>query len=158
VPEDDRPTSAADQPGVGLLADWLRLQQRLQSESFDVDPPNLEGESRTTYLLWNAYALIDEVGEAMDNVGWKPWASSDHFNREMFVKELVDALHFLGNMLLTAGVTGDELWRLYREKVKVNAERQRVGYTGLEKCPACGNALDDSDCTTDACTSGGDVC
>jgi hypothetical protein len=124
--------------------------------SFDVDPGQLEGDDRANYVMWNVLAATDELHEALANVGWKPWATDRSIDREMLARELVDVLHFVGNLLLVSGVDPEELWSMYANKVRVNAERQRSGYTGKEKCSVCGNALDDSGCTGNWCSRGGD--
>jgi hypothetical protein len=115
------------------INDMLAAQRQLQQDSFKLDPPLLEGEARADFILWNAYALIDEIGEATDEVKWKPWLTSgrgEWVDRDLFVGELVDAFHFLMNLLLTAGVDGDEFTARYMAKREVNAKRQADGYTG----------------------------
>jgi hypothetical protein len=124
---------------------WLKLQLELQCTSF-VDPRTLTAEERATFLTWNAFAAEDEIHEAMQEVGWKPWATSRHMNTAEFLGEIVDALHFLGNMILTASINQHEdpkvlaqmLWSGYQAKVQVNMERQQNEYDGVStKCPIC---------------------
>lgn len=89
-------------------------------------------------------AITDEFHEALDEVGWKPWASSRHFNEEAVKGELVDAFHFFINMCMLAGVTADDLIEGYVKKSGKNIARQEAGYDGVAtKCPACHRALDD---------------
>ena len=129
---------------------WLRLQLQLQINAYDQDPRALEGEARTGFLLWNSFAATDEIHEAMQEVGWKPWASSRHVNEDLMLGELVDALHFVGNMVLAAAGQSKEspeqlaskLWRMYQAKVQVNLQRQVDGYDGIkDKCPICKREL-----------------
>lgn len=40
----------------------------------------------------------------------------------------MDVLHFIANALVAIGVTDDELEEAYREKQRINRERQATGY------------------------------
>ena len=126
---------------------WLIAQRELQVEGFGINPAKLTPDEKIRFVWWNAWSVEDELHEAMREVGWKPWATSRHFNREAFVKEIVDVLHFVGNMLLAAGVLGvedlaAEVWDEYQKKAAVNLERQRVGYDGVSnKCAQCGREM-----------------
>jgi dUTPase len=133
--------------GDNPFSEWLELQLELQRDAF-IDPRTLwdQEEERSRFLLWNAFAACDEVHEAMQEVGWKPWASSRHLNNESFLEELVDALHFLANMVLAAAINEHEdpkvlakiLWLKYQAKVEKNIQRQLEGYDGVQgKCPVC---------------------
>lgn len=122
----------------------LSLQQQLQVNTYGVDPFAMLGDEKIEFMRWNAFALLDELHEAMNEVGWKPWATSRHIHVEAFAAELVDLLHFFGNLCLAAGVTSDMLAEGYVNKRRKNAERQEQGYDGLkEKCPRCRRSYDD---------------
>lgn len=128
---------------------WIALQLELQRTMFK-DPRDIEDpDERASFLIWNAFAATDELHEAMQEVGWKPWATSRHLNSEEFLDELVDALHFIANMVLVASINKFEepetlgilLWEKYKQKVKINMERQIAGYDGITgKCPICKRA------------------
>lgn len=97
-------------------------------------------------------AITDELHEALAEMGWKPWASSRHFNEQAVKGELVDAFHFFINMCMLAGVSADDLIEGYVNKSGKNIARQEAGYDGVStKCPACHRALDDDavKCTKD---------
>lgn len=112
------------------MQELLVSQLALQVGSYDVDPTSLSADERKTYVLWNAFALCDEVHEALREVAWKPWSTGEKFNRDQFVDELIDVLFFWLNLMLVANVTGDEIVQAYKDKRAVNAARQRDGYTG----------------------------
>lgn len=134
----------------------LDRQLRLQTESFGHDPRSLTGDVRAQYVRDMTLALIDELSEALNETGWKPWASSRHLHRDAYVAELVDALHFLANLFLVAGVTEHEITALYLAKAEKNRQRQKDGYDGVSsKCQECGRALDDAavTCTSDRCAA-----
>lgn len=111
----------------------------LQRQSYDVDPRELTGEERVEFVRWNVLAAMRELGEALNQVnGWKPWQTERDEagklkDRDEFVEELVDVLHFLGNLLLVASVSDDELDEIWKRKQFVNAKRQELGYEGVGK-------------------------
>jgi hypothetical protein len=130
------------------------MQRKLQIQGFGKDPALLEGDERATFMTWNSFALVCELVESMDETGWKPWATSRHMNREAFIAEMVDLLHFVGNLILCAAPVYDsgyvdvprlagEVWRAYEAKHEVNLKRQEDGYDGVSgKCQLCHRELD----------------
>lgn len=130
---------------MASLEDIFQRQLELQRSSFGIDPLSMSDDDRDEFLRWNALAIEDEIHEALAEVNWKPWASASGFkDRDAFVKELVDALHFFVNMCLAAGATADEIVARYFAKADVNAKRQTEGYDGIStKCPECGRASDE---------------
>lgn len=122
----------------------VREQLRLQIESYGSDPRKLNDEERAQFISWNVLALTDELHEALAEVGWKPWATSRHLNRDAFKSELADAFHFFMNLMLAGDISADEMLDEYRRKRQKNAQRQIDGYDGIStKCPKCKRALDD---------------
>jgi hypothetical protein len=118
--------------------EWLMRTWVLQREAFGVDPYVLKGKEREEYVRWNVLAAEDELHEALGEISWKPWASKEFFNRDQFVGELVDVLHFVANLLVVSQVTGDELTARYSGKQQKNRDRQSEGYDGVSgKCPGC---------------------
>lgn len=117
-----------------LFGSWLHQTRELQKSAYDTDPPLLRGEEWRAYMRWNTLAAQVELGEAIQEVPWKPWAVDLEPTQEellKFAKEQVDVLHFIGNMLCAAGVTDDVLSNLYLEKMRINEARQATGtYTG----------------------------
>jgi dUTPase len=112
---------------------WLRQTHRLQTASFGYDFP-MVGEELATYFTWNIAAIVAELGELMIECrGWKPWITPENrgvHDREAMIKETVDILHFVGNILVGIGCTDNELNRAYAAKQALNAKRQVDGYTG----------------------------
>lgn len=115
-------------------------------------------------MIWNGWALEDELHEAFQEVMWKPWLTVDRggiIDREAFIAEIVDVMHFLGNLLLCVAPVNrevwaddlvaeavntdklaSELWAAYQSKVEKNLQRQREGYDGKsDKCPDCQREL-----------------
>lgn len=128
-----------------MLRQLFQLQGDLQREAYGRHPADiLSDEERSEFIKDMVLATTDELHEALKEVGWKPWATSRHLNREAFQHELVDALHFFINLCLASGLTADALFEGYLEKRQRNIERQQAGYDGLQgKCPRCKRAFDD---------------
>lgn len=84
--------------------------------------------------------MLDEVN------GWKPWQTKrkdlGFKDRNEFTGEGVDVLHFVANLLLTAGVDDEELQHLFHQKQLRNLRRQEVGYAGVGKEDGIGRAPD----------------
>lgn len=132
----------------------LNAQKNLQKNSYGIDVTELSPEQRAQYVRDMSLALTDELHEALNETGWKPWATSRHFNRDAFVGEMIDVLHFWCNLVLVAGVTEEEIANAYFAKANKNAKRQSDGYNGVDgKCKSCGRAFDDSAvlCTPEKC-------
>lgn len=138
---------ATDKPTVwnDALCQMMDRQNALQRDSFGHDFTTMTEEERVLFARDQILALLDEMHEALAEIGWKPWATSRHMNRDAFVGELVDAWHFLMNLLLSAHVTPEEFFSLYVAKNEKNARRQNDGYDGVStKCPGCKRAYDDT--------------
>jgi dimeric dUTPase (all-alpha-NTP-PPase superfamily) len=126
-----------------------KLQEGMKQANPDVDtdsPFNMSREELARFITWNHSALIVELGEMMQEVGWKPWASSRHVNHPQAMQEMVDAWHFFLNILLAlAAMNYMSIWEMaiqfenyYQEKNAKNLQRQVDGYDGVsDKCPKC---------------------
>lgn len=133
---------------IDRLNDMFRIQHRMQTETFRHDLENMTDEERIQYIRMNILALSDELHEAMNETGWKPWASSRHINTDGYLSELVDVFHFFMNLMFATGYSPDELTDLlyggYLDKQRKNIARQAAGYDGITgKCPGCKRAYDD---------------
>lgn len=130
------------------LTAMLYTQRDLQAKAYGHTMGEMKPEDLMSYVRDNALALADEIHEALAETGWKPWASSNHMHVSAYLGELIDAWHFLMNLMLATGiqpsVLADRLYDGYMMKQARNAKRQVEGYDGITgKCPGCGRALDD---------------
>lgn len=134
---------------------WLASTKALQEEAFGRDFSSQDPDEFADAIVMNHSALIVELGEFMAEVGWKDWATPRGWvNRDAAIGELVDAGHFLANLLVRLEVTDAEWEQRYRAKQEINRNRQRSGYDGTTgKCPTCRRALDDEyvNCTPTVC-------
>lgn len=124
---------------------WLASTRALQAEYFQREFPITDPDQLADYVTEQHSALVIELSEFMQEVGWKPWATPRGWvNRQAALGELVDAGHFLANLLCALDVSDAEWEDAYRRKQEVNRQRQRDGYDGrLDKCWRCHRAYDD---------------
>lgn len=140
--------NAVSEPPARLVG-FDMLRQVFESQAYfqgllGHDYNNMPQDELVEYIKNQVLALLDEGHEALNEVGWKPWASSRHVNRDAFAGELVDILCFLVNLALAGGLTATDFYRLHQEKALRNIKRQEEGYDGLQgKCPGCLRAIDD---------------
>jgi len=126
-------------PRGDKLLTMYRMQEALQPKVNKGRPmADFSQDEHIDELMTNAFAFMSELFEAFNEVGWKPWATSHHFNRDAFHGEMVDAFHFFMNMMLHAGMKPNDLLRGYIKKNAENHRRQDEGYDGVSsKCPHC---------------------
>lgn len=128
----------------GALSRMMRLQKKLQLETYGIDYDGMDDEERIKQFKDMHIAITDELHEALGEMGWKPWAKSKHFDKAAVQAELIDAWHFFMNLMLIAGLTPDELLEQYERKRLKNMARQQEGYDGVTtKCQGCRRAYDD---------------
>jgi hypothetical protein len=110
-------------------------------------------EERIMYMKEMYIAAIAELGEALDETSWKPWAHGYRFNSAGVVSELSDAWQFMANMWFVAMPTGspadiaEGMYHTLMNKLEVNHTRADNGYDNTDKCPACRRAYDDTHVT-----------
>ena len=126
-----------------MFEDWLSQTKELQEQYFGHNLPKQTIKDQVEWAKENHIAAMDELHEALGEISWKPWATAEFLNREAYIGEIVDALHFIGNMLAGVGCTDEELSDAYLEKMERNRARRAGEYTGLDKCVTCDRALDD---------------
>jgi len=126
------------------LAIMLNMQSELQEKSYGQRIEELEGTERIQMFKEMYVALVDELHEALGEMGWKAWATSKHFNEPAVQGELIDAWHFFMNLLILSGLDPEVMFEKYMAKHRKNQQRQEAGYDGVStKCRGCGRALDD---------------
>ncbi|MBM3194343.1 MAG: hypothetical protein FJZ60_01105 [Chlamydiae bacterium] len=104
------------------------LQSRRNFPEFPVDVTSKSGQK---FLKGITHECMHELFEA--NLLLKN--SKDHratdvseFNREDYVEELVDALHYFFEIAISSGVTLEELYEAYMDKGQTNIDRIESGY------------------------------
>lgn len=152
------------------FSDWIHTTAELQTIAFGRDPAEIPlGDEFKDFARWNFAATVVELSEFLDEVPWKPWASNLDLQRKAAIGEIVDALHFIANLLRLLQVDGTELTLAYQAKQIKNLQRQIDGYDGKkEKCGYCHRELDQVEdvldrierykCTAPGCKAQGEFC
>lgn len=136
-----------------LFANWLAETAQLQQDSYGVNYTTFHGDTPGSllavidYARWNMLAIDDELAEMRQAMSWKPWQhDAPYLDRDEVVREAVDVLHFVANIICAMGTTDAELDAMYVEKMEKNRARQANGYRVKDagvKCRVCSRALDD---------------
>lgn len=116
----------------GEVWQLLRAQGQLQ-ELMGHDFETMTREERMRYLRDQALALIVEVGEALAETPFKPWATypaDAEINDDAYVKELADVFIFFLNLLLVGDVSAGRLVDAVRRKITKNQDRHAGAYDG----------------------------
>lgn len=72
---------------------------------------------------------VRELGEAMQELKLKPWKQEEiPTDRQAFVDEMGDVLHFFVEMCITAGMTAEDLHRAYFRMHQKNNQRLAGNY------------------------------
>jgi len=115
---------------ASLLPEYHRIEQE---RGFIVVPPEQFGQLDHRFVQSRIKDLKqrcdEELDEAMNTLKNKPWKQSEvHTDEVHFYEELADALHFFLELCITAGMTAEDLARVYHRKHAVNEFRQRSNY------------------------------
>lgn len=129
------------------LANIFAAQHRLQVRA-GMDPLTMTDAERIEYIKEMTLACTDELHEALNEIGWKTWATSRHIDEEKAFGELRDAFQFLMNLMLAVyqgppEKVADHLAHVFYDKLLINQKRIAELYTGTEKCPGCRRAMDE---------------
>lgn len=136
-----------DRPDRDMLTAMMDMQSSFQATVPDGVVSFKETndlELLMSMIRTQTLACIAELMEAMDETGWKPWASSNHFNVEAFRSELIDAFRFWMNLVHISGMSAQGVFNHYQESLVKTRDRVTNGYDGTNKCPGCRRAYDDT--------------
>ena len=115
-----------------LFQEQRRFMELLRRErGFPIFPVDLNAKNGQKLLKDVSHDCMHELFEAihlLKNSKLHRKTEVDGFDRESFVEELVDALHFFIELCICAGITPDELYRAYMKKGTVNFSRILSGY------------------------------
>lgn len=95
--------------------------------------PEMFGEIDHRRVQWRIKDLKqrcdEELDEAMNCLKNKPWKQSEvPTDKTHFYEELADAVHFLIELFITAGMDAEDMALMYHKKAAVNEFRQRTKY------------------------------
>lgn len=100
--------------------------------------PETRGFSREEWIQKETLAMMDELGELINEVNYKWWKNPQPVDEQRVKEELVDVLHFLVSMCLKMDMDAQELCRRYLAKNQENFDRQngksaKAGYDLSER-------------------------
>jgi len=102
----------------------LRVPIAYSDESFIRNEAILT-EAMKIYIV----ALQVELVEVLNELNWKPWKRTrKDVDMAKLKDELADCLHFLLELFIIAGVSANQAYELYWDKMQVNLKRQAGGY------------------------------
>lgn len=128
--------------GIPFEWNWLKSTHELQSKTYHYPLDEFSKQVETGnispalahYLLWNTFAVYQELAELAYEFSWKPWATDEPFaNKDRILNEVVDINHFLGNILTGIGITDSDYEAAYREKQQKNRDRAASGSYSAKK-------------------------
>ncbi|MDO4741435.1 MAG: dUTPase [Eubacteriales bacterium] len=103
------------------LDDIFRLQAELNRE---IREKRSLSFSSGEWIQKLTLAMLSELAELLDEVNFKWWKNPKEIDERLVKEELVDILHFFVSMCLDAGMTPEEMHRMYLEKHQENLDRQ----------------------------------
>jgi hypothetical protein len=107
----------------------LERQHAAQQVIFGYDPTDMPLDEAVEFFRWNMLAAIDELCEAMREVGWKPWKANGYGEvSDRFADEIADALLFIANACLVTHTCGAELQEALERAWTKSALRKAQGY------------------------------
>ena len=109
-----------------MLAEMFHMQADL-NRRIGVDTTALPEERQPEWILNYCRALSQETAELTDSVPWKWWAKYQTYDKQNARVE-IDLFHFLISLAEVAGITAEDVHRIYMEKNRVNHQRQDSGY------------------------------
>jgi dimeric dUTPase (all-alpha-NTP-PPase superfamily) len=80
------------------------------------------------YINTMILALISEANETLNETPWKPWKKKQIFNKDNYINELADILHFFINLCIAKNISSEDIFIKFLEKNKENIERINNGY------------------------------
>ena len=112
---------------MDILKDMFEKQAEL-NRRIGVNTTQTPEAEQPQWILNYCRAMSQEIAELTDSVPWKWWAKYQTYNKQNARVEIVDLFHFLISLAQVAGLTAEDVHRLYLEKNKVNFQRQDSGY------------------------------
>jgi len=122
-----------------MLTDIFKRQEELEKKyyeieikngealpSFPIDIDTFEGQRRARAIIYRITEELYEAGNCLRNKAWK----NTHVptDKDHFLEELADALHFMIQLFLELGLTSTQVYILYFKKSMVNLFRQKSNY------------------------------
>ncbi len=112
-----------------MLREMFRMQELLNKRIGIREAGQMTEEEQHKWVLNYCRAMSQEIAELTDSIPWKWWAKYQKFDLQNARVEVVDLFHFLISVAEILGMSADDVFNYYRDKNKVNLQRQDSGYT-----------------------------
>ena len=104
------------------------LQERRNFTKFPVDMTSKSGQKLLKGMTYECMHELFEANQMLKNSKDHRATELSEFDKEHYVEELVDTLHYFFEIVISSGISVDELYEAYIKKGKVNIERIENGY------------------------------
>lgn len=104
------------------------LQQKRNFPSFPVDPSSKSGQKFLKGITHECMHELFEANQALKNSKDHRATDIEEFDRDHYVEELVDALHYFFEIAILSGISLEELYSAYIKKGETNINRIESGY------------------------------
>ncbi len=111
-----------------MLREMFRMQAALNARIGVRDSTEMTQEEQQKWVLNYCRAMTQEIAELTDSIPWKWWAKYQKFDLQNARVEVVDLFHFLISVAEVLGMSADDVFAYYKDKNKVNFQRQDSGY------------------------------
>lgn len=102
------------------------MSDGIMEEQFDSSAHAAEVQKFIPQIM---FALVCELGEIGDEINWKHWKKTKReVNHKNLRMELIDAFHFLLEIMIMCGMNADSIHQGYFNKMAENNRRQNDGY------------------------------
>lgn len=104
------------------------LQKHRNFSTFPVDPTSKSGQKLLKSITHECMHELFEANQVLKNSKDHRATEVSEFDREHYVEELVDALHYFFEIVILSGISLDELNDAYMKKGNINIDRIKNGY------------------------------
>lgn len=106
----------------------LLLKERRSFPNFPVDLSTKEGQKFLKSVTYECMGELFEANQELKNSKSHRATDVKELNRDAYVEELVDVLHYLLEIVIASGISIDEFYDAYMDKGKINTLRIKGDY------------------------------
>lgn len=104
------------------------LKERRNFPNFPVDMSSKSGQKFLKSITHECMHELFEANLLLKNSKDHRETDIKEFDKDGYVEELVDALHYFFEIVISSGISLDELHSAYIKKGKINTDRIESGY------------------------------
>ncbi len=104
------------------------LQEKRDFPEFPVDLSDKQGQRHCKQIAFDAMEELFEAVQTLKNSKAHRATNVKEFDRDHYVEEIVDAIHYVIELALVSGISAEEMYEAYMAKGGVNDARIRNGY------------------------------